>query len=238
MIFPQFGSLGPLRKHGFVRDVAWQRQSRHGGDVARLAFQTRVEPAPAWPHEAVLTLAGQAAGDRLGVSLRVENRGNAPFGFTGALHTYLAVSRSADASLEGLAGCRAIDAMDGGTSTVLGPGALSAVGPRDLMVRGAPDTVTLHDADRPPVDLLSTGFGSWVVWNPGPGHGLTDVGDGDEAHFVCVEPAVLDPVTLDPGQAWRGSLTLTVHRGAAPGPQNRRGRPDPPKLTSPPPATP
>jgi glucose-6-phosphate 1-epimerase len=212
VIFPQFGGLGLLRRHGLVRDVAWQARQRSSGGDATLTFDTLVEPAPQWPYRALVTLRGLASGDRLEVSLEVENRGDAPLSFTAALHTYLAVSRAADASVEGLAGCAASDALTGGTPTVLGLGPLGAAGPRDLMVSSAPDVLTLNDAGRPSLRVAADGFGSWVVWNPGPGHGLPDVGDGDEEHFVCVEPAALDPVTLEPRQVWIGSLTLTVQR--------------------------
>ncbi len=60
---------------------------------------------------------------------------------------------------------------------------------------GAQDPVTLEDAVLGSLVVSADGFGDRVVWNPGPGHGLADVPDGDEARFVCVETAELTPVT-------------------------------------------
>jgi glucose-6-phosphate 1-epimerase len=47
-----------------------------------------------------------------------------------------------------------------------------------------------------------------VVWNPGPGHGLNDVPDGDERNFVCLETAELTPVMIQPGALWTARQTL------------------------------
>jgi len=43
-------------------------------------------------------------------------------------------------------------------------------------------------------------------------HLVPDVPPGGAASFVCVEPAVLSPVTLAPGALWRGTMRLHASR--------------------------
>ena len=210
VVFPQFGVLGALPKHGFARDRAWHRREPAGSGGASLEFTTTIEGEPGWPHQAMLGLSATCHGNRLTVRLTVTNTGSTPFTFTAALHTYLRVSSTHDATVEGLSGRQAVDAMAGGRATTLPPGPLAAVGPTDLMVRDAPGSVVLRDPSTTDLTLAATGFRDYVVWNPGPGHGLADVRPGDENGFVCVEPAALDPVGLGPRQQWVGALSLTA----------------------------
>ena len=86
----------------------------------------------------------------------------------------------------------------------------STVGPLDLMIRDVPEALVLHDAAQPSLVVSTEGFRDWVVWNPGAGHGLSDVPAGDETSFVCIEPAVLEPTPIAPGHAWQASLIMTV----------------------------
>jgi glucose-6-phosphate 1-epimerase len=206
VIFPQFSALGQLPKHGLVRDRAWEvRDPRQPGE---LAFGLRLTETSAWPHRASLTLRAHAENARLDVDLHVINEGSEAFGFTGALHAYLAVSSTAAATLHGLDGADVTDATTDSAATSVVSGPLGAQGPQDLMVRGADLRVTVRDPQVGSTVLTAAGFDSWVVWNPGRGHTLADVAPGDEMAFVCVEPAQLDERVLPPGQSWRGSLTL------------------------------
>jgi glucose-6-phosphate 1-epimerase len=208
-VFPQFGADGPLPKHGLARDQAWQPLRAPQRDAAVLAFGTTIGPTADWPHTAQLTLTGAAAAAQLVVRLAVRNVGAAPLPFTAALHPYLAVATTATARLTGLAGQDARDARGGARPLRLGPEPWPVAGPCDLLVPGAPGPLALHAPPSPPLHLAAHGFGDWVVWNPGPGHGLADVAAGDETRFVCVEPACLTVATIEPGASWEGVLTLT-----------------------------
>lgn len=211
VIFPQFGTLGPLPKHGFVRDVPWtQRPLANAGggpEAAALAFETTVGPEPEWPHEARVTLTARASGRSLDVALQVDNIGERDLTFTAALHTYFAVTEPGTV-LHGLAGRAARDATDGGRSVTL-PDGVPTTASMDLMVDdvgGAALVVRAPSGDA--LEITADGFCDRVVWNPGPEHALADVAAGDEAAFVCVEPAVLAPVVLAAGAQWAGVLHL------------------------------
>jgi glucose-6-phosphate 1-epimerase len=211
VVFPQFGVLGPLRKHGFVRDVPWThvRPSDPSDRRAQamLVFETGVGPTSTWPHEAGLRLTATAFADALTVHLQVHNTGQEPMPFTAALHTYLAVSQPGSV-LTGLGGRLGTDAAAGGASVTLAD-SLATDTAMDVMVRDLGDAVVvLREPAGEVLTLTAEGFGDRVVWNPGPGHTLSDLSPGHEAHFVCVEPAVLTPVTLPGHERWDGTMTM------------------------------
>lgn len=212
VIFPQFGKLGDLVKHGYARDQAWERVVVEESSSAALAFRTRIEDQPGWPHSASLHLGADAAGNRLQVRLDVTNTGDTEFSFTAALHTYLTVASAEDAVIEGVAGLTARDGMAGASPVTLSQQPLRATATQDLMVPDVGGEVVLREGSAAATTMTAQGFPDRVIWNPGPGHGLADVPAGGEAGFVCVEPALLTPVTLAPDQHWNGSFSLTWTR--------------------------
>jgi glucose-6-phosphate 1-epimerase len=207
VIFPQFAGRGALPKHGFARDRAWRCEP--GPD--RVTFRLGDDEATRalWPHRFELTLRARAFRAALDLELEVRNSGEDGFSFTAALHSYLTVGPDG-AWVHGLAGLGAEDNAAGGARLSVPAEPLAALQPRDLAVRHAPGPVRLDDPVLGPLAISATGFTDVVVWNPGPGHGLADVPDGGERGFVCVEPALLEPERLAPGQIWRGAQRLSV----------------------------
>uniref|UniRef100_A0A0E0LSR8 glucose-6-phosphate 1-epimerase n=1 Tax=Oryza punctata TaxID=4537 RepID=A0A0E0LSR8_ORYPU len=52
-----------------------------------------------------------------------------------------------------------------------------------------------------------------VVWNPWDkkAKAMQDFGDGEYKHMLCVEPAAVEkPITLKPGEEWKGRLALSA----------------------------
>ena len=52
-----------------------------------------------------------------------------------------------------------------------------------------------------------------VVWNPWERRSKTilDFGDEEYKHMLCVEPAAVEkPITLKPGEEWKGRLELSA----------------------------
>ena len=206
VIFPQFAGRGPLPKHGVARDRAWRPAPLPGPGSWRAVLVDDDATRAIWPHAFALTLTASAAADRLDTELAVHNPGDAPFTFTAALHGYLALG-GPEATVHGLGGHRAEDNQDGHVLTVP-DGPLVAVEQRDIAVRDVGGPVTLDDPVLGPLTLTADGFADRVLWNPGPDHGLGDVPPGGAAGFVCIEPAQLTPVTLQPGDTWTGRQTL------------------------------
>jgi glucose-6-phosphate 1-epimerase len=206
VVWPQFSGRGPLPKHGFARDRAWSLVSAavgaDGAAEATLVLGPDGGTRALWPHEFALSLLVRASGDALVIALGVANAGTSAFSFTAALHAYLAVPDPDTARIEGVGGHRAEDNADGGRERHLPPGPLRPAGPVDLAVRAARGPVRLVTPGRPDLEIDREGLPDLVVWNPGRGLAPGDVHPGGESEFVCVEPAVLDAVTLEPGQKW------------------------------------
>jgi glucose-6-phosphate 1-epimerase len=222
VIFPQFAGRGPLPKHGLARDRAWELDS--GSDrapVARMAARLTADEhtRALWPHDFTLTLIAEAVARTLTFTLEVRNDappGGAAFSLTAALHSYLATD-AGTARVEGLAGLEGEDNAAAGAQIRIGPEPLRAGEPRDIAVRGTRGPVSLTESDGSAIRLdcplpraagTDDGFDSVVVWNPGEAQPLTDVPPGGASRFVCMEPARLSAVSLEPQGVWRAVARL------------------------------
>ena len=213
--FPQFGGLGKLPKHGFVRTREWSVTTQRCGDeyaLATLELGDDETTRALWPHafRAEITLMLEV--DRIDVEFSVENTGPAPFAFTGALHSYLRVVQVEDAALEGLHGHEYLDAADG-NRIVRDTGT-------EIVVDSEVDRV-YYDVRRPQLlragnlslGIQSQGFPDVVVWNPWVDAcgKLKDMPANGWRHMLCVEAAaVRNPVTVAAGEEWCGRQTLLV----------------------------
>lgn len=208
VIFPQFGERGTLRRHGFARALPWT----FSGIVDDAAvFELRDGPATTdWPHAFVCRLSVAPAAQRLTVALEVENRGDAAFAFSAALHTYLRVDALEGARVEGLHGCDYEDSAAGGTLHRQTDDAVAFEGEVDRIYGDVVAPLALVDGQRR-IALEQAGFGDTVVWNPGErlAAGIGDLAPGEHLRFVCVEAAqVLQPQVLSPGERWQGEQRL------------------------------
>jgi glucose-6-phosphate 1-epimerase len=218
VIFPRFsatdlpGAPG-VPRHGLARDRSWELAAgRTTTGAAQLTARLRDDAATAavWPHRFTLTLTTVADGTGLEMTAIVRNDGDQPFAFMLALHTYLAVSDAATATVHGLAGRTAVGNDDGATRT-LPPEPVPALGPTDLALPGAlaaAHPVRLVDPVLGDLELTAEGLDDLVAWNPGPDHGLADVPPGGASSFVCLEAARLSPLPLAAGRTWSGSQHL------------------------------
>ncbi len=218
VIFPQFADRGPLPKHGFARTLPWTIVSQAGStDDGRVRVRFGLADGPEtralWPHAFAAELTVTVGAATLEVALGVENRGPAPFAFTGALHSYLRAVDAAGAAVHGLRGVRYLDSTDGGRERVDEGEVVAIRGEVDRIYLDAPARLTLREGDRAVLAIESAGFRDAVVWNPGAekGAALADLEPGGATRFVCVEAAtVAVPVELAPGEHWAGTQTLTA----------------------------
>jgi glucose-6-phosphate 1-epimerase len=210
VVWPQFAGRGSLPKHGFARDRPWSSSTSFSdgqGITWEAVLADSEETRALYPHRFEIRLTARAQGDRLDTTLTVTNCGGAPLSFTGALHTYLAVSGPAAvvSGLDGLVG------EDNGTGAPVPlSGDLAALQQRDVAVAGAAGPLVLHDPELGDLTVTADGFPDRVVWNPGPGHSLADVPEGGERHFVCIEPAALQSVVVNSTDVWNGRQTLVA----------------------------
>jgi glucose-6-phosphate 1-epimerase len=202
VIFPQFNERGAGMRHGFARVSDWAlADSGTDGEAAWALFALEPhdlapERAQAWPHDFVLQLRVTVGADKLAMALEVHNRGTAAFAFSSALHTYHLVDQVADVRIDGV--------QDG-------PLAIGDM--LDEIYYGIDGPITLRSAAGA-TQLEQQGFTDAVVWNPGAANAaaMVDLEDGEYRRFVCIEPAVIEPVTLEGGASWRGDYRITAPR--------------------------
>lgn len=214
--WPQFADQGSLPMHGFVRTVPWQlmRAGRRadGGAEAALRSAATATTRAIWPHAFALEYTVVIAGRTLAMTLSVTNADTAPFAFTCALHTYLAVRQLRAARVRGLAGAHYRDKVEKQDDVVETAPELPIDRFIDRVYRAAPADLTLAEPNRA-LSLRTEGFFDTVVWNPDAARCATmaDMEPDGYLHMLCVEAAVAHrPVTLAPGAEWLGRQTLTA----------------------------
>ncbi len=220
VIFPQFSDRvagpGPSIRHGFARTRPWQvARTGHASDGTAEAVLTLADAPDTrerWPHAFHAELVVRVGGAVLTVTLAVENTGDAPFAFTGALHTYLRVEDVTAARVLGLESLAARNnAADGTPLAPLGA-PLTFGGEVDQLFLEVPGPVTLDEPARGrAIHIDQTGFPDVVVWNPGPARAaaLTDLEPEGWRRYACIEAVAAEPVTIAPGTRWEGTQRLT-----------------------------
>ena len=210
VIFPQFAAEGPLPRHGFARTSEWALDDvTSDGDDALASFSLRdsADTRAIWNHAFVATLDVRVGGDRLAVTLTVENGGRAPLMFTAALHSYLRVYDVRDTTIVGLRGTKHRESGATGALVMETGDTLRLDGEVDRVYVDVPRTLTLWEPER----SLEIGFDTFpdaVIWNPGSAKAaaLADMEPGGERHMVCVEAAAVQrPVVVAPGARWSGT---------------------------------
>jgi glucose-6-phosphate 1-epimerase len=217
VVFPQFSTWGPLPKHGFARNTAWELISVQDGSAR---FQLRDSEASRiiWPHAFLVEFTMTIRERQLIMELAVTNHSTESFNFTAALHTYLRVDNIATTQIENVHGLKYFDAVLK-QEAVQTEEALAFPGEVDR-VYFDPPKLLVRTGQRS-CEVQNSGFPDGVIWNPGAELAATqiDIDPGGYQQFVCAEAAIFrNPITLEPYQTWHGGQTLTAEPGeAAPG---------------------
>lgn len=221
--WPQFNQRGPLAKHGFARNMAWESvsgepdatgisASTHPVQCATFSLHDTAATRLAWPHKFSLHLTVTLEPAQLTVTLQVDNTDSTPWTFAAALHTYLRVEDIAEVCLDGLCGAHRWDAVkDVRQVEIADP------------VRFDSEFDSVYAAPAQPLRLIqpsgtlqisqSESCSETVVWNPGAALGakLVDLPDEDYRQMLCVEAARIDEnVMLAPGAQWQAWQRLRV----------------------------
>ena len=216
VLFPQFADRGPFVKHGFARNLPWS--SVEGCDEGELKqdFNSHycLYLAPGaisgWDHHARLDLMTRLSTYGLVITLKVTNFGATAFSWTGGLHPYFYVDDVLRAKLFGLASSSLIDRYDPLNTIDQNPSITFDENPCEKLYQ-----VNLPiqlKAGGQILNLSSTGFSEWMIWNPGRLYSahLADLPDGDWRHFICVEPVnVTNPIIVEPSEEFLGSLSIS-----------------------------
>ena len=147
----------------------------------------------------------------LQIEQAVRNTDTQALEFTGALHTYLAVSDVAQVSLRGLGGRAEWDAVTDRHASAAPE--LRFVGEFDRVYSAAPQGYELHDGPHVLGIEQDMDWAQTVVWNPGGVKcaSLTDMPEDGWRHMLCVEAAqVYTPIRIEAGDFWQGAQRLSL----------------------------
>lgn len=217
LIFPQFSTYGELPRHGFARTALWQLDQVHNSGEftgATLSLSDSPESRQIWPFAFRAELTLSVARNRLDVEFSVENRGDAAFSFTGALHTYLRVEHIETTQLMGLQGCTYRDQTSANIERVESESALEFSEEIDRIYFTAPRDVMLREPNRS-VNIFTINFPDLVIWNPWVEKcaQITDMPPDGFKRMLSVEAAAVQrPISVKPGAQWWGRQSLVAIR--------------------------
>ncbi len=201
--------------HGFARNRLWRLESveRPRGDLTRLVLSLNLEERQedAWPVATALQLTLEI-GQRLKLALEITNRSAQAFFFSGALHSYYAVSDIDRVSVQGLERMTYVDSV-GERRYGRQRGLLHIDREVDRIYHGTWSPLKLIDHGWRRVLLISPeGSDSSVIWNPwvDKSRRLSHFADGAFREMLCIETANAgdDFVVLQPSQRHRLGFTL------------------------------
>lgn len=205
---------GPAPAHGLVRGLDWQLLGIDSADERVCLDFACVRPEaglPGWPAGLELNL-GIRLDERLTLSLTSHNRGTAAVTLSQALHSYFAVSDVRQVEVEGLAGSRYLETLDG-WSEHRQDGALRFSGETDRIYLDLPARLSILDPHwQRRIVLEAGGSSSAVLWNPwiDKAKRLSQFADDAWPDMLCIETAnVMDDARrLEPGQQHCLSVSL------------------------------
>ena len=219
--FPWFGphpSNPAQPAHGFVRLADWTlREASEAPDgIVTLAFVIESDDTTraSWPHDFRATLTCSIA-RTLAISLRVENRGSAPFTFEEALHTYFAVGDIRQVAISGLEETEYLDKVLDFARRRQPAKPIRFSGETDRVYLDTTAECRIDDpAWHRSIAAAKSGSHTTVVWNPwiDRARALSDFGDDEWRNMVCVETANVgeSAVRLDPEGVHVMSVNIRV----------------------------
>lgn len=209
ILFPQFGAIGGLKKHGFVRDDFWkliQENNNEEEHIVEYALNIHPQDYPDWPHTAFLNVRYVLTENSFSVQLSIKNEGLDLFSFTGGVHPYFEISSREEIQINGLESTPFLDSFSDLESYRLKGDAL----------------IERLYLDNPPISFYNgkqwlkvsaSGFTNWMIWNPGNEGAklLGDLPDDDWNKMICIEPIVYSsPVVLNPSEVFVGELFISI----------------------------
>ena len=179
--------------HGFARTQAWTILETSGNQdevSLTLSLQQNQDSLKLWPHAFELTLK-VILSDTLRLEFEVVNLGLEPFTFTGALHSYFAISAIDQIHVTGLEGATYIDSVDKDARKCQESSIRIAEEVDRLFIDTEATTAIVDQGWNRKITISKSGSHSTVVWNPwiAKATRMNDFGDEEYLKMVCVETA-------------------------------------------------
>ena len=214
------GHKGEFPAHGFVRNRHWQLKAvdniNEGLTRVQLHLSLAKDEEPFWPWATELDLV-ILIGDTLQLTLEVHNCSNQTVLFSGALHSYFAVSEIENISVDGLDGLGYIDCMDNWQQhKQQGPLVIDTEVDRIYSGQGSRQSgmvISLDDQQwQRKITITSEGSNSAVLWNPWTEKSRRLPHFADDAYqtMLCIETANADKDAVELPAGEIHQLTLTI----------------------------
>lgn len=223
--FPQFSNHGSLEAHGFARNRIWSIDNdpppfptnTSSKAFVDLILKPSEEDLKIWPYsfEFRLRVILGPGGDLMMIS-RIRNTGaeGKPFTFTFAYHTYFSVSDISEVRVEGLETLDYLDNLQNKERFTEQGDAITFESEVDKIYLSTPTKIAILDHEKKRTFVIrKDGLPDAVVWNPWDkkAKAMADFGDDEYKYMVCVEAAAVEkPITLKPGEEWRGRQELST----------------------------
>ncbi|KAK9055252.1 hypothetical protein SSX86_026334 [Deinandra increscens subsp. villosa] len=220
VIFPQFSNLGSLPSHGFARNRFWTIENNLSHVTNEVFVDLLLKPTEAdlkiWPHrfEFRLRVTLKPGGDLMLTScIRNTDAAGKPFTFTFAHHTYFSVSNISEVEVKGLENLDYLDNLKNRTRFTEHEDDITIESEFDRIYLSTPSKLAILDHKKRTFVVQKDGLPDAVVWNPWETKAKTivDLGADEYKYMICLEAAAIGkPVTLNPGEEWKGRLQLST----------------------------
>lgn len=221
LCFPWFGpnkDYPDAPKHGFARLLNWEIKSTQqlvtGATRLVLTLSDSVLTRQWWDFRFASELVIEA-GEELSIKWQVMNLSDEPITISNALHSYFKVGDISKVRIEGLRGVpymeeiRSDEAFTGDEEAIV----IQREVDRSYTDTTAPCQVVDVALNRT-IQIQKSGSQSTVVWNPWAdlARQMTDLGDEDYRHFVCVETANVghNAVEIEPQSTHVMQMTVAL----------------------------
>lgn len=214
-----------LKQHGFARTSTWnyveQAPTADGSAKAVFTLSSSPETTALFSPTFNLTYTVNLTPGSLQCSLTVDSPNDAtePLRFQALLHSYFRLADEISPNQVQVSPFKGLKISDKAAGhkesteerevvTVDGPG-----GEVDRVYFQAPDELIVkYDGHSGGLKLVKRQLEDAVLWNPGPekAAAIGDMEDNGEEQFFCLEPGqIFNPITLNKGESWNGSIDLS-----------------------------
>ncbi len=199
--------------HGFARTSVWTQIGEVvGGSILKMRLEDSDQTRAIWPHAFSIILTITLA-ESLQLSAQVVNKGEKPFDYTEALHSYFAISNINRVRVSGLGGSDYLDSLDERKRKRQEDETIRLDRECDRIYINTEDAVAIEDEGwERRIVIKKAGSRSTVVWNPwiAKARRMEDFGDDEYQEMVCVESGNIadNAITLQPGDSHQMDLEI------------------------------
>jgi glucose-6-phosphate 1-epimerase len=202
--------------HGFARTSIWNLENVTQTPANEIAITLTLSPAGEIALQYIVTI-----GESLDLALTTTNKGDKPFNYEEALHSYFTVSDVRNIQLLGLGGSSFTSKAPPTGTFTQPPDPLLFTGETDRVYADTQAECTIVDtAEERAISVKKTGSNSTVVWNPWieKAKSMADMGDDEWPEMLCVESGNVwhNAITLAPGESHTLHQHIATRRLATP----------------------